>query len=147
MIERALASFLQADTSLQLIATGGVYPQQAPQGAGYPRVEMTRVDTARGHHMQGPDGLPAARVQVDCWAREYRQAKYLAQAVRRAQGGDPDGPRLDGYRGTMGDFRVAACLCVDERDSFEEPQSGGENGVRGVSLDFQVWYDEQIYPE
>lgn len=63
---------------------------QHPQGAAYPALVLNLIDNAPGLTMQGTDGLWSGRVQVDCYAREFKQARDLATAVAAA---------LHGHRG------------------------------------------------
>ena len=95
-----------------------------PQGTGNPYIVLTVISDTEGLHMQGPDGLSRARVQVDCYAPSYGAAKGAGRAVL---------PLLHGYRG--GGFRLIQF--AGSRDSRE----GGTNEaelLHRVSLDFIV---------
>jgi hypothetical protein len=94
------------------------------QGAPYPRIVMFTVSDFENHTMRGPDGLSVGRVQVDCYALTYGQAKLLSRAVRAV---------LDGYRGGgfQGVFHVAT------RDTREGGTNDAERPFR-ISLDFET---------
>lgn len=48
---------------------------------GIPAVSLIIVSGDIAQHMKGSQGLQFARVQADCWAATYAQAKALADAV------------------------------------------------------------------
>ncbi|BBD01840.1 hypothetical protein YGS_C1P3095 [Sphingobium sp. YG1] len=49
--------------------------------AGLPAVSLLIVSGEIAQHMKGVQSLQFARVQADCWAASYAQAKALADAV------------------------------------------------------------------
>lgn len=93
-----------------------------PQGQGYPGIAMHVIDETSQSTMTGPDGLFQGRVQVDCYALTYAEAKILSRAVVSV---------LDGFKGGIfsGIFLEAA------RDSRESGTNEAEMPFR-VSLDF-----------
>ncbi|SIO36483.1 Protein of unknown function [Rhodovulum sp. ES.010] len=95
-----------------------------PQGAGWPGVVLNVIGGAEGLTQQGPDGLFSGRVQADCYARRYSDAKALSRLVVAAL----DGHRGGGFRGV---FRVAT------RDGRDDDANGGDRLFR-VSLDFMT---------
>jgi hypothetical protein len=97
------------------------------QGARYPRIVMFTIDDAEGHNLDGPDGHSIGRVQVDCYAMSYEEAKLLSRTVRAV---------LDGYSGD-GFQGVFHALSRDTRE-------GGSNEAKRpfrVSLDFITHYN------
>lgn len=96
-----------------------------PQGAAYPAVTLNVIDDIERTHMKGPDGLSAARVQVDCYDGTYGATKALANAVRAA---------LSGYCG--GRFQG---VFFDGARDFNDP--GQTQRPYRVSLDFIVNYE------
>jgi hypothetical protein len=95
-----------------------------PQGQPLPGVVLTVVSASEGMTMQGPDGLSAARVQVDCYAPTYTQAKTTSRAIVAA---------LNGYQG--GGFRLVEHVAT--RDGREGGTNEAERPFR-VSLDFMA---------
>ena len=93
-----------------------------PQGQPLPGVVLTVVSGAEGLTLQGPDGLSAGRVQVDCYAPSYGQAKQISRAVIAV---------LHGYR--AGGLRLVTHVAT--RDSREGGTNEAERLFR-VSLDF-----------
>jgi hypothetical protein len=95
-----------------------------PQGAPLPGVVLTVVTDFENMTMRGPDGLSQGRVQADCYAMTYTQAKQLSRAVRAA---------LSGYSG--GGFSLVEHVAT--RDGREGGSNEAERPFR-VSLDFQT---------
>lgn len=118
---RAILLAVSGVTSL-VGSAGGVNWGAKPQGAGFPAVVLNTISDADGLHHKGADGLFQGRVQVDCYALNYGQAKLLARAVRAA---------LQAYRG--GAFRLIAH--VSTRDTREGGGNEAERPSR-VSMDF-----------
>lgn len=95
-----------------------------PQGEPLPALVLTTVSDREGLTLDGPDGLQRARVQIDCWAASYGEAKHLSRAVRE---------RLHGHAG--GGFRA---LILDGARDLGAPEAPGR--PFRVSLDFLVTY-------
>lgn len=98
-----------------------VYPMILPQGSVLPAVtyqvvDKPRIDTAS---LSGHNSRIRARVQVDCWATTYAQAKSLATATRNAL------------------LSAFTALNLDDRDLYED-----DTHIYRVSADFSVWYLE-----
>lgn len=124
----ALRTFVLADATVTALAGVRMYPRKLPQGPTLPAIAYQRIDTRRLHDLDGPDGLPRARVQLSMWAASVADAEALAAAVRA---------RLDGYRGAWGDVTVGSCLCVSDGD-LDDP----ETGRAGVRQDYMIQYVE-----
>jgi hypothetical protein len=127
-LETALRAYVLADAATAAIVGQRMYPRGLPQGPTFPALVYSRVDTRRLHDLDGPDGLPRARVQVTAWGSSVQAATDLAAAVRK---------RLDGFRGAWGAVTIGACLCVGERD-LDDP----ETGRAAVAQDYMIQYQE-----
>ena len=98
-----------------------------------PALTYQRIDTPRvhSHDTSGATGTAHPRIQFDCWAASYANAKGLADALRGA---------LNGYKGTMGSVNpvtVQSALQEDERfDDFADA------GIVRISCDFIIWHLE-----
>lgn len=95
--------------------------------AGLPRVRLLRVSGGTNYAMDSSRGMSRARVQVDCIAATYGQAKGLARSVKAAVGG---------YRGGV----LAGVFVIDERDLSQGTASGV--ALAGVAVDLMVHYKE-----
>lgn len=99
-----------------------------PQGAALPGIVLNTVADAEGLTFSGTDGLSQGRVQVDCYATSYAQAKELSRAVRTV---------LHGYSG--GGFGLVV------HDTTRDSREGGSNEATRpyrVSLDFSTYWSE-----
>ena len=132
-IEEGLAAFLVANAAVNAIVAGRVYPNKLPQTVTLPALTYQRIDTPRvhSHDTSGATGTAHPRIQFDCWAASYANAKGLADALRGA---------LNGYKGTMGSVNpvtVQSALQEDERfDDFADA------GIVRISCDFIIWHLE-----
>lgn len=124
-MEETLLALLASSAAITAIAPATRINWGAhPQGAALPGLVLNVIDDAEGLHLKGKDGLSQGRVQIDCYAMTFGQAKLLSRAVRNA---------LHGYRG--GGFRLVEH--VSARDSREGGTNEAERPFR-VSLDFNT---------
>lgn len=127
-VEKALNGFLRADAAVAALAGDRVYAGWLKSKAAFPAVTYIRVSADREASLDGPLGRVDVRIQVDCWAKTYGQAKVLAEAVRR---------RLHGFRGVMVDgadsVSVGRSVLISETDLSEAQRS-----IYRVSQDYQI---------
>jgi hypothetical protein len=123
-MEEALRALLLASSSVTAITAGRINWGAHPQGVQGPRLLLTLISDVGGHDLQGPDGLSEMRVQFDCDAEVYADAKALGRAVRVL---------LDGYR--LGSFR--GVFHAGTRDDREGGTNEADLPFR-VSLDFII---------
>lgn len=133
-IESALILYLREDTGVASLVNDRIYPLVAPQRAELPLLTYQRVDGERIRTLAGPTGSAHPRLQINCFATTYRDAKTLAEAVRLA---------LDGLADTtMDDVSVASVGLLNEIDMTESPVSGEEIPVSHIAMDFEIWHAE-----
>lgn len=122
-----LRTKLLSVSAVTAIATGGITWQRAPQAptAGAPYVVLRQVGGQIGMNHAGRDALDTARVQVDCFAPTFDQAKTLREAIHSA---------LCGFQGTVGGTEFTAILPNAPRD-FDPA-----NGLHRCLADFSVSY-------
>lgn len=126
-LETALRAYVLADPAIAAAVGQRMYPRRLPQGPALPALDYQRIDTRRLHDLDGPDGLPRARMQVRAWGATVQSATDLAALVRE---------RLDGFRGAWGDVAVGACLCVAERD-LDDPETGRSAVVQDYMIQWR----------
>lgn len=139
LIEDVFAAYVAALPDVVSIAGGRVYPfAKVPQNADWPHVTYHRVSGGRVGSLRGRTTLLAhPRIQIDCFARSYDQAKLLADAIRLAIDGlGGDGPV------TMGGMTVQAVIVDDDHDATADPMHGDEVAEPRVSMDAHVWFQE-----
>ena len=121
-MEEEIRALLLATAGVTALCGNRIDWGASAQGATYPRIVLFTINDAEGHNLQGPDGHSVGRVQVDCYALSYGQAKQLSRAVRAV---------LDGYSG--GGFQ--GVFLAGSRDTREGGTNEPERPFR-VSLDF-----------
>lgn len=115
-------------TLLAPVAGGRRHWVRAPQKTPPPYIVLNRIGGRRDYHMQGASGLVASRVQIDCYATTYLDAKTLARAVAAI---------LSGYRAGA----IQGAFLDSERD-LPASDSGEVNHLFRVSLDFMIHHQE-----
>jgi hypothetical protein len=131
-MEEALIARLIADSGVAAIAAGRVYPGARPQGAALPAIVLHRIDGAPLYADEGEVGLAEARIQIDCWATTYGEAKTLARAVTGA---------LSGFAGTVAGTVFQFIELDAERDLREGGAEAADYPFR-TALDFLVWTEQ-----
>ena len=132
--ESDLATWLIAEArAVHAHAGTRIHPTRKPPAAlrpaTYPCVTFWLVTGSPVHSIDGTAGLRIKRFQLNCWAKTYKAARQLADALKED---------LDNFRGTMGDTRVGAVLLEDEAD-VSDPRLGVDADTPfGVRLDFRV---------
>ena len=112
------SEILTALTSVSpTIAGGRVYAMVLPDGTDYPAVTYQRISAETHNSLSGWSGRDHVRMQIDCWAQGYDEAKRLAAEVRLAMEGA-------GFKGLM----------VNDSDDFEPDLE-----LFRVSADYMVW--------
>lgn len=126
-MEEALIALLSADGGVFGLSVTQMNFGRHPQGVNLPALVLNTVSDLEGFDMDGPTGLSRARVQIDCYADEYSQAKQLSRAVRTT---------LSGYS----DDVLQGVFPVGARDGREGGSNDDDDRQR-VSLDFIVHYN------
>lgn len=125
-METALIAQLLATSGITAVTAQRITWLRRDQGGPTPAIVLHRIDGGRDYHSTAPSGLVESRVQADCWAKTYKDAKRAAVALEAA---------VSGARFVRDGIRFDAIFVIDERtDSFDE--SG--TALYRVSLDLQV---------
>lgn len=136
-IEDALRYEILTDADVAALAGSRVHANHAPQGGAMPYVTLHRVSGERERAASGPIGLAHPRIQVDCVAARYADAKALASAIRR---------NVDGLRGDAGapgrKVYINQVFLEDDVDLYLDPLNASDKGRHVVSLDLIVWHAE-----
>ena len=128
-LETGLRAALLADGTVSGLVGTRVYPEVMPHDVTYPAISYQRVSTVRTQFLTGVDDFTQVRLQVDCWASSYADAKSLANAVKSA---------IDGVR-ALDTETVYHCFMdsMSDLSNFE-----GDREDRRVSMDFIVYLNE-----
>lgn len=77
----ALRARLVSDAGVAAVCSTRIYWGIAPQGATLPYIRLTTISDVRPEHLQGYDGARVTRIQCDCFAATYADARGLAEKV------------------------------------------------------------------
>lgn len=124
-----LRTFVLADGTVAGLVALRMYPSVLPQAPTLPAITYNTISAIRQNTMDGPDGLPSKRIQIDSWGSTFAQAVSLADAIRQ---------RLDGYRGTMGSTEIKGVFANTERQLYDPDPK-----LYRISMDFVIWSVEQ----
>jgi len=125
LLESKLFSLLSADTAVKAIVADRIFPTVLKQNCRLPAISYQRISGNFDADLEGNSGTENPRIQVDCWALGYVQAKDLAKAVRNAMNAATDA--VAGF----------TALCITDADNHDDAAN-----YYGVSLDFSCWHEE-----
>lgn len=80
MEEQVIAQLLN-DQAVSAIVGSRVFPGRRIQAGDLPAVVFQVISQMPGYDDQGEIGLTDSRIQIDCWAATYTEAKELSRAV------------------------------------------------------------------
>jgi hypothetical protein len=134
-IRRALVAFLRADPELagliagRVMPTGGSFFKNIDPAGGLPaQVAYHVVSDVEESHLDGLDGAPEIRVQLDCWAGDLGGAVAVARRLRRL---------LGEFDGDLGGLEAEARFAT-EADRHEVDPNG--SGYYRISQDYFVTF-------
>lgn len=130
-MEESLRTLLVSASGVTDLVSTRVYWRQAPQSVTANFINLHRVSGGRDYNMDAPSGLVSSRVQADCWASKYSEAKLIARAIEAA---------ASGYSGTVGGTLFQGIFIDTERDD-DQSDSGDVATRYRVSLDLTIWHD------
>lgn len=126
-MEEALRALLTGSAVVTaLVPVASINWRRHPQSSPWPGIVLHVINDGDEYVLADVADISEARVQIDCWAVTYAQAKAIARAVRS---------RLSGYQGG----NLYQLRLVGARDA----QASGANepdDPAGVSLDFTFLY-------
>jgi hypothetical protein len=87
MIEPILRTILATNANVSSLVADRIYWQVGPQNEQQPRLILQTISDVSAHTFassegSGGGGWERSRLQVDCYAPTYRQARELANTVR-----------------------------------------------------------------
>lgn len=128
-MEEEFRALLKGAPSVAAIVAGRVNFGTHPQGQPLPGIVLNTVSDQQDVDLDGPVGVGAARVQVDCYAADYGAAKWLGRAVLAV---------LNGYAG--GGFQ--GIFHAGSRDGQEGGTNEADRPSR-VSMDFLTTFNTE----
>jgi hypothetical protein len=135
MIESGLYQLIIANAGFSAIAGNRLYPLVLPDSLVQsdttpPSATYQTISSVPDYTNDGPVGCVKARVQFDCFAAAYADAKSVSDAIRQT---------LDGYTGTLPDgTAVLNCWIDNVTDSYSQ-----DTRLYRTSTDYRVIYAQQ----
>jgi hypothetical protein len=123
-LETELYSRLTGYSDLNAKVGSRVYPGYLTQNAALPALSYRRVSADREHAMGSDPEMAHVAMQVDVWARTYKEARETAEEVRRA---------LQRWSTST----VQDTFIDNDTDLYED-----ENEIHHVAMDFTMHYEE-----
>lgn len=134
MIEPAARIILSQDAVVGPLVVDRIYFGVAKQNERRPRLVLLLVSSVPGHTFEGKAGYRKGRLQCDCLAPTYAEAKALASAAQSA---------LDNFSGTRDDTIIDWLEVGEARDIPMLPPTGAENPTTfGVAFDVRFMHQE-----
>jgi hypothetical protein len=131
-LEIAIRSLLVADSPVNTLVSGRVYPYMKQQGAEFPSLIYTLDSTQPQQGIGGHLDLTRTQLTVFSVATSYTVAKDLAAKVRTA---------LNGYSGTEESVVIKSLVHDNDTASIEDSQVAGDRGVSIIESEFIIWYE------
>jgi hypothetical protein len=128
-MEEAIIARLLGESGVAAIVTTRIFPGSRPQGSALPAIVLNRISGGPEYADDGEVGLEQARIQIDCWAATYGEAKLLARAVTAC---------LSAVEGTVGATVFQSIELDIERDLREGGSAAADYPYR-TALDFLIW--------
>jgi hypothetical protein len=137
-LEDVLETYLRAASAVSALVSGRIYPQVLPSSPIYPALTYTRISGPADKTLAGANGRVVARIQLDCWAVRYAEAKSLAAAVKGAMNA-LEGTSIPDDDSPPDTLKVGAVTRDNEQDVYE-PDTLPR--IRRVILDYLVAHQE-----
>lgn len=130
-VESAVVAKLKATSAVTALVSTRIYLLKLPQKPTLPAIRVQLIDDPQTKHLRGPNGMTAARVQVDAYQAEtavdpYGSVDSISEAVN-------DALVYEGF--TVAGIKVQSAERVDRRAMREADEL---NLVRMLQ-DFRVW--------
>lgn len=128
-IEDGLKAALDADTDVNALVAGRIYPEVLPQDVILPAVVYEQQSSPYVQTLSQASNLAPLVYSITSWATTYLGASELADAIRKA---------LDNYAGTW-DGETVCVQIVDENDQLNDSPDSELGRRYGVEQEVLVF--------
>ena len=135
MLESGLYSFITANAGFTALAANRLFPLILPDSliastSLPPSATYQTISSVTDYTNDGSTGCVKARVQFDCFASDYADAKTLSNTIRLV---------LEGYAGTLPNGPPVLAIWTDNMtDSYSQ-----DTRLYRVSADYRIVYVQQ----
>ena len=126
-MDEVIRAILRADAGVTALVGQRINFGSRPQGEPLPALALSVPSDIEAATLDGASGLNDARIQVNCAAMSYGEARRLERAVRSA---------LHGYSGGI----LQGVFHAGSRD-FREGGTNEAERLFGFSVDFSISYN------
>ena len=119
-IEKAIRSLLVANSGVNDLVSGRVYPYMRQQGQNFPAIVYSLDSADPEHGLGGALSLTRATLSIENWSETYSGAKVLAEKVKNA---------LDGYVGTSETVAIKSCYHYNDSGNVDISPIGMDRGI------------------
>ena len=130
-MEESIIARLLADTSVAALVSDRITPGRRGQAEDLPAITVHRISGGPNYTFDGEADQSEARVEINCWAKTYPDAKNTARAVTDS---------LSGFVGDESPITFRYIYLDAERD-FEERGADAAEYLFRTSVDFIVMFD------
>lgn len=123
MLEIKLYTALSGSTKITVLSSVStrIYPLIVPQESAMPAITYARISGGQQNDLFGYSNLENPRIQIDCWAKTYKEVKTIAENVHAVL-----------YADTT--FKA---ILVSDMDFYESDVE-----LYRESMDFKIWNRE-----
>jgi len=120
---------MRANSTLNTAVGGRFFPMRVTQGAAFPCVQYQVISTTPVNQKSGAAKADFARVQINCFASDYKSASGVADKVRAS---------LEAYSGTVNTIKVQYIEYMGASETIDDNAS--YNGIYNIQMDFMMYY-------
>ena len=135
-LENAVVTLLNTAPGVTGLATGGIFPDVAPQDTIFPWLVYTVVSDNCYEYMGGDSGINEARVQIDVYAMTSVLRGAIANLLKSA---------LDGLISVVSSgVAISSMFLKDNKRSFENPKNESDTKIYRSMMEFTIWYYDPV---
>jgi hypothetical protein len=132
-LETDFVTLLKNNVGVAALVVDRIAWGQLPAARPRPLISLWMTTRPIDYTMDGPSGIDAAYIQIDCWADSYLAAGDVANAVRAG---------LGGFRGWV-DFTGFQGIFITGQRNTTDPAVGAPAArYERVSLDATIWSEQ-----
>ena len=120
---------MKANTALNTAVGGRFYAMRVVQGGSFPCVQYQVISTNPVNQKSRAAKSDFARIQINCFATDYKTASGVADKVRTA---------MEAYSGTVATIPVQYIEFMGASETIDDNAS--YNGIYNVQMDFMMHY-------
>lgn len=134
-IRADLRSYLLSKSSITTLVGSRIYPQEAPQGAVYPRIIYQETGGERDRTLDGANRLTKTSFDLTAQSQDGDNAKAISDALANV---------LDVYQGQMARTTVQGVFVTANSDNLIPPDGADEKSVKESSISIDLWYESAV---